>query len=239
MVHDISLKCTSEPLFGWKLWKLWLASESNYDKQNYEECVIVRHRIKPQAEKKQLKMERTKMIGFERRNDTKPCYWNCVDTLNSAATTFRKTASHSLLTKQKGPDSVAFVFTFKHSDFKELWFSTILFLFSQRGWQMNDDDRQCRHRSWRLVIRKPVNFDRVQVKSCTFISSNAFCFDPSKVYYCATQLFVCTLLTLINISCSKTNLFFFFSLLLLPNRCDMFCVVQSNNICTPDKKWSK
>ena len=130
--RHISLKCTSDALFGWKLWKLWLALESNYHKQNYEECVIVRHRIKPQArKKKQLKMERTKMIGFERRNNTKPCYWNCVDTFNSAATTFSKTASHSLAADEtKGTGFGGFCFYIQTFWFQRtMVFNNSLFLF--------------------------------------------------------------------------------------------------------------
>lgn len=68
--------------------------ESNYIKHNNEKCVIVGIKLR---EANEHKMKTTKIDGFGRRNNEKPC--KCVDTFNSTATTFSKTAV--CLTKQR------------------------------------------------------------------------------------------------------------------------------------------
>lgn len=231
MVHDSSSNahqthCLVEEKEKRTIW--WLASESNYHKNNYEKCVIVRHRIKPQAK------EIWNGQKWLKKRNTKPCYWKCVDTFNSAATTFSKTAI--LLTKNKR-DRIRWLL-FLHSKF---WFQrtmvfNILFHWTDKWTMMTTTT--IRHSEARF-------FDRIQVKSCTFISSDAFVTFRYfwSLLLCNSIIPQCTLYSLwLILLLQKSNLFFPRLYFFFPFLCliDVICFMSYNQklFVHQDKKWS-
>lgn len=161
MVHDSSSNAhqTHWALFGWKR-----------KKKPPVTCIGIKlpqtklwgicHRSSTRIRKGEKNWKQQKW--FEGRNYTKPCYWKCVDTFNSAATTFNKTASLCWLNKR---DSGGFCFYIQCFVFKEN-FCFQHFFYILPGWQMNDDDNKNSSFGSHALI--------VQVKSCTFISFDAF-----------------------------------------------------------------
>lgn len=151
-------------VFGGK--ELWLASESNY--LNFIFQFWMCHNSSLKNHSKWIKPQKsthnnstTKMIGFESRNNVKPCYWKCVDTFVSAATTFYQNDCF-LCTKQKDR-ILRFLFLSACCDSKN-WNSSFLFLSNEFFFFIFNDN---------LFNSEAVVWSK-QVKCCTFISEMDF-----------------------------------------------------------------